>query len=215
MKKGILLVDDHQLFRDGIQNLLDQQVDLEVIATAQDGWKAIEMTRKHAPQIVVMDVTMPNLNGMDATRRIRQENPEVKIIALSMHAHTRFVDEMIKAGASGYLLKECAFEDLVRAIREVLDDKMYLSPAVTKTVVQDYLNPSSKKEKPGLSRLSSKEREILQLIAEGKTNEEIAQELCMSRRTVEKHRSNVMNKLEINNIADLVKFALREGLTKL
>ena len=123
MKKEILLVDDHQLFRDGIQHLLDQQVDLEVIGTAQDGRQAIDMVRKHSPQVVIMDVTMPNLNGIDATRRILQENSEIKIIALSMHTHSRFVDEMLKAGASGYLLKECAFDDLVRAIREVLEQR--------------------------------------------------------------------------------------------
>lgn len=215
MKKSILLVDDHQLFRDGIQHLLDQQLDLQVIGTANDGRKAVEMVRKHVPRVVIMDVTMPNLNGIDATRRILQEHPEVKIIALSMHAHSRFVDEMLRAGACGYLLKECAFDDLVRAIREVMEDRMYLSPAITKTMVKDYLDPSSMKEKGGISQLTSKEREILQLIAEGNTNEDIAQALHMSRRTVEKHRSKIMSKLQIGNIADLVKFALREGLTKL
>jgi DNA-binding NarL/FixJ family response regulator len=215
MKKKILLVDDHQLFRDGIQNLLDQQLDLRVIGTAENGRRALEMVRMHSPDVVIMDVTMPHLNGIDATRRILEAYPDIKVIALSMHSHSRFVEEMLKAGAVGYLLKECAFEDLVRAIHEVLEGRMYLSPTITRVMVNDFLNPSQKDDVQGLAHLTSKEREILQLISEGYTNEDVAQSLHMSRRTVEKHRSRIMNKLGINNVAELVKFALREGLTKL
>jgi DNA-binding NarL/FixJ family response regulator len=215
MKKKILLVDDHQLFRDGIQNLLDQQLDLRVIGTAENGRRALEKVRMHSPDVVIMDVTMPHLNGIDATRRILEAYPDIKVIALSMHSHSRFVEEMLKAGAVGYLLKECAFEDLVRAIHEVLEGRMYLSPTITRVMVNDFLNPSQKDDVQGLALLTSKEREILQLISEGYTNEDVAQSLHMSRRTVEKHRSRIMNKLGINNVAELVKFALREGLTKL
>jgi DNA-binding NarL/FixJ family response regulator len=215
MKKKILLVDDHQLFRDGIQNLLDQQLDLRVIGTAENGRRALEMVRMHSPDVVIMDVTMPHLNGIDATRRILEAYPDIKVIALSMHSHSRFVEEMLKAGAVGYLLKECAFEDLVRAIHEVLEGRMYLSPTITRVMVNDFLNPSQKDDVQGLAHLTSKERELLQLISEGYTNEDVAQSLHMSRRTVEKHRSRIMNKLGINNVAELVKFALREGLTKL
>jgi DNA-binding NarL/FixJ family response regulator len=169
----------------------------------------------HSPDVVIMDVTMPHLNGIDATRRILEAYPDIKVIALSMHSHSRFVEEMLKAGAVGYLLKECAFEDLVRAIHEVLEGRMYLSPTITRVMVNDFLNPSQKDDVQGLAHLTSKEREILQLISEGYTNEDVAQSLHMSRRTVEKHRSRIMNKLGINNVAELVKFALREGLTKL
>jgi len=215
MSTEIVLVDDHQLFRDGVRNLLDQQLDMSVLGEAEDGRMALEMVRNLSPQVVIMDVTMPNLNGIDATRRILAEHPKVKIIALSMHGHRRFVQEMLKAGASGYLLKECAFQDLIQAIRTVLADKVFLSPDIAQIVMDDYLNPSRKKNKSGISLLTSKEREVLQLIAEGNTNEKTAQVLHMSRRTVEKHRARIMNTLQIDNLADLVKFAVREGLTKL
>jgi len=215
MSTEIVLVDDHQLFRDGVRNLLDQQLDMSVLGEAEDGRMALEMVRKLSPQVVIMDVTMPNLNGIDATRRILAENPKVKVIALSMHGHRRFVQEMLKAGASGYLLKECAFQDLIQAIRTVLADKVFLSPDIAQIVMDDYLNPSRKDKKRGISLLTSKEREVLQLIAEGLTNEKTAQILHMSRRTVEKHRARIMNTLQIDNLADLVKFAVREGLTKL
>lgn len=215
MSIEIVLVDDHQLFRDGVRHLLGHQLDMAVLGEAEDGRMAVEMVRKLSPQVVIMDVTMPNLNGIDATRRILAENPKVKVIALSMHGHRRFVQEMLKAGASGYLLKECAFQDLIQAIRTVLADKVFLSPDIARIVMVDYLNPSQTDKKKGISLLTSKEREVLQLIAEGNTNEKTAQILHMSRRTVEKHRARIMNSLKIDNLAELVKFAVREGLTKL
>jgi DNA-binding NarL/FixJ family response regulator len=211
MKKGIVLVDDHQIFRDGVRNLLNQQINMQVLGEAKDGREAVAMVRKLSPQVVIMDVTMPNLNGIDATRRILSDNPGVKVIALSMHAHLRFVEEMLKAGASGYLLKECAFEDLVRAIHAVLEGQLYLSPGI---VVAGYFKTPIKREEPDISHLSPKEREILQLIAEGGTSGEIAQILHMSPRTVEKHRLQIRKKLKISSLAELTKFAIREGLTK-
>lgn len=216
MKTGIVLVDDHKLFRDGIRNLLDQQGDMNVLGEAEDGRKALDLVRKLSPQLVIMDVTMPNLNGIDATRRILEANQDVKVIALSMHAQRRLVQEMLKAGASGYLLKECAFEELVRAIHVVLnEDQLYLSPGITQVVVHDYLRTFQKGEAPDAAPLTSKEREIVQLIAEGSTNENIADILGMSRRTVEKHRARIMSKLKVENLAELIKYAIREGLTKL
>ena len=216
MKIGIVLVDDHKIFRDGIRNLLDQQSDMKVLGEAEDGRKAPDLVRKLSPQLVIMDVTMPNLNGIDATRRILEENQGVKVIALSMHAQRRLVQEMLMAGASGYLLKECAFEELVQAIRVVLDEnQIYLSPGITQVVVHDYLRASQEGERPDATPLTSKEREIVQLIAEGSTNEKIAEILDMSRRTVEKHRARIMGKLKIDNLAELIKYAIREGLTKL
>jgi len=215
MNTKIVLVDDHRLFRDGVRNLLDQQLDMAVLGEAEDGRMAVEIVRKFSPQVVIMDVTMPNLNGIDATKRILAENPKVKVIALSMHGHRRFVQEMLRAGASGYLLKECAFQDLVQAIRSVLEDKVFLSPDIARIVMDDYLNPSQRDKKKGISLLTSKEREVLQLIVEGLTNEKTAQVLHMSRRTVEKHRARIMDTLQIDNLAELVKFAVREGLTKL
>ena len=216
MKIEIVVVDDHKIFRDGIRNLLDQQANMKVIGEAEDGRTAVDLIRKLSPQVVIMDVTMPNLNGIDATRRILEKNPAVKVIALSMHAQRRLVQEMLKAGASGYLLKECAFEELVQAIHVVFEkNQIYLSPGITQVVVHDYLQPAQKVELPDVSSLTSKEREILQLIAEGMTNENVAETLDMSRRTVEKHRARIMDKLNADSLADLIKYAIREGLTRL
>ena len=216
MKIEIVVVDDHKIFRDGIRNLLDQQANMKVIGEAEDGRTAVDLIRKLSPQVVIMDVTMPNLNGIDATRRILEKNPAVKVIALSMHAQRRLVQEMLKAGASGYLLKECAFEELVQAIHVVFEkNQIYLSPGITQVVVHDYLQPAQKVELPDVSPLTPKEREILQLIAEGKTNENVAETLDMSRRTVEKHRARIMDKLNADSLADLIKYAIREGLTRL
>jgi len=216
MKIEIVVVDDHKIFRDGIRNLLDQQANMKVIGEAEDGRTAVDLIRRLSPQVVIMDVTMPNLNGIDATRRIIEKNPDVKVIALSMHAQRRLVQEMLKAGASGYLLKECAFEELVQAIHVVFEkNQIYLSPGITQVVVHDYLQPAQKVELPDVSPLTSKEREILQLIAEGMTNENVAETLDMSRRTVEKHRARIMDKLHADSLADLIKYAIREGLTRL
>jgi DNA-binding NarL/FixJ family response regulator len=216
MKIGIVLVDDHKIFREGVRNLLEHQDSIQVIGEADDGRQAIELVRKLSPQVVIMDVTMPNLNGVDATLRILEENQKVKVIALSMHSHQHLVKEMLKAGASGYLLKECAFEELVRAIHMVFDEnRIYLSPEITQLMLEDYLHPHRKQNTPDSSLLTSKEKEILKLVAEGQTSEKIALNLDMSRRTVEKYRGRIMNKLKIDNLAELVKFAIREGLVNL
>lgn len=215
MKIKITLVDDHRIFREGIRTLLNQQADMKVIGEAEDGRTAVDLVRKLSPRVVIMDVTMPNLNGIDATRQILAENPDIKVIALSMHAHQRFVQEMIEAGASGYLLKECAFEELVQAIHEVVEkDQVYLSPEMTQMVVDHYLQSTRKGKMQDTQPLTSKEREVLQLVAEGNTSGQIARMLNVSRKTIEKSRSTIMDKLRIDSLAELIKYAIREGLTK-
>ena len=216
MPIGIVLVDDHRIFREGVRTLLEQQEGMAVIGEANDGGEAVDLVRTLSPQVVIMDVSMPDVNGIDATQRILDENQEVKVIALSMHAHRRFVQDMLKAGASGYLLKECAFKEMIRAIHMVYDEnRIYLSPEITQQMVDDFLHPSREKESPDSSLLTLKEIKVLQLVAGGQTSEQIAKNLDMSRRTVEKYRSRIMDKLRVHSLAELVKFAIREGLTEL
>ncbi|MBI5676426.1 MAG: response regulator transcription factor [Nitrospirae bacterium] len=211
----IVLVDDHRIFREGVRHLLEQQEEMKVIGEAEDGRTAVNLVRQLQPRVVIMDVTMPDLNGIEATRRIRMENPGIKVIALSMHAHRRLAREMLDAGASGYLLKECAFEELVQAIRLAFEkDQIYLSPKISAVMVDDYLRVIREGEKPDSPALTSREREIVQLIAEGKTNAKIAEILDLSARTVEKHRLNIMSRLKMQNAAELIKYAIREGLTQ-
>ena len=211
----ILLADDHKILRQGLRTLLAKEMDMEVLAEAEDGRQAVRLVRELSPQVVIMDVGMPDLNGIEATRQILQESPETKIIALSMHSDRRFVTNMIKAGASGYLLKDSAFEELATAIRVVMARKTYLSHEIAHVVVKDYVKGGSKEDPSVFSVLSPREREVLQLMAEGKTNRQIAEMLHVSLKTVETHRQQIMNKLEIHNIVELTKYAIREGLVSL
>jgi DNA-binding NarL/FixJ family response regulator len=211
----ILVVDDHKILRQGLRTLLTRESDLEVLAEAEDGRDAVRLVRELSPQVVIMDVGMPDLNGIEATRQILQESPETKVIALSMHSDRRFVTNMIKAGASGYLLKDSAFEELATAIRVVMARKTYLSHEIAHVVVKDYVQGGSKDDPSVFSILSPREREVLQLMAEGKTNRLIAETLNVSLKTVETHRQQIMNKLEIHNIVELTKYAIREGLASL
>jgi DNA-binding NarL/FixJ family response regulator len=209
----VVLVDDHRIFREGIRNLLEQQTDITVVGEAEDGRMAVKLIHTLSPTIVVMDITMPNLNGIDATRRILEVKPDTKILALSMHTHRCLVREMLKAGASGYLLKECAFNELVQAIRLIVEKKQIcLSPEISRMVLDDYIQPGQKNG-PDSRSLTPRERELVQLISEGNTNKHIANMLSMSVRTVEKHRLNIMGKLHLESVAELVKYAIREGLT--
>ena len=211
----ILLVDDHKILRQGLRTLLAKEIDMQVVAEAEDGRDAVRLVREMSPQVVIMDVGMPDLNGIEATRQILQESPETKVIALSMHSDRRFVTNMIKAGASGYLLKDSAFEELATAIRVVMARKTYLSHEIAHVVVKDYVQGGSKDDPSVFSILSPREREVLQLIAEGKTNRQIAEMLNVSLKTIETHRQQIMNKLEIHNIVELTKYAIREGLASL
>jgi DNA-binding NarL/FixJ family response regulator len=213
MSVRVILADDHTIVRYGLSKLLQKEEDIEVIAQAENGKSTMELTRELSPDIVVMDVGMPDLNGIEATRQIVRDFPQIKVLGLSMHSGSKFVIEMLRAGASGYLLKDCALEELTTAVRTVAAGKMYLSPAITDVVVEKYVRNSSEKENSAFSLLSQREREVLQLIAEGKTTKQIALHLHISPKTVEGHRLRLMAKLKMDSLAQLTKYAIQEGLT--
>jgi two-component system response regulator NreC len=209
----VLIADDHQIVRDGLRSLLEKEPDMKLVGEAEDGRTIVKMLRETTPDVVIMDVAMPNLNGIEATRQITHEFPAVKVIALSMHDDRRFVINMLKSGASGYLIKDCAFRELAKAIRLVVKaNKIYLSPGITDVVVNNYvtgLTPDSLV----FSILTPREREVLQLIAEGRSSNQIAEALYVSVKTIECHRAQLMQKLKKRSVAELTKFAIREGLT--
>jgi two-component system, NarL family, response regulator NreC len=210
----ILIVDDHQILRQGLRSLIEKIPGLEVLAEAEDGRTAVHLAQTLKPQLVIMDVGLPDLNGIEATRQVLIVSPHTRVIGLSMHSDRRFVANMLKAGASGYLLKDSAFEELATAIRAVLAGKSYLSQEVAHVVFQDYV-AGPKSESSAFSILTLREREVLQLIAEGRSNRQIAEALYLSIKTVETHRQQIMNKLNLHNVADLVRYSIREGLSSL
>lgn len=211
----ILLADDHKIMRDGLRTLVEKIPDMTIAGEAENGREAVKMARKLIPDVVVMDVSMVDLNGIEATLQIHKEQPGIKIIALSMHCDRRFVRGMLEAGASGYLLKDCAFEELARAIKTVVSQKTYLSPEISDIIVKDYLLKSSAGPTTVYTALTAREREVLQLLAEGKSTRQMAELLHVSIKTIETHRRQIMDKLNIHSIAELTKYALREGLTSL
>ena len=211
----MLLVDDHKLMREGLRALLEEAPDIEIVGQASDGREALELVRTLSPDVVVMDVGMPELNGVEATRRVRAEFDGVKVIALSTHTDKRYVHHMLEAGASGYVLKISAYDELLRAVRAVSLGKTYLSPEVAASVVERSTTPNSGASVDAYSTLGSREREVLQLIAEGKTSAETAKEMHISTKTVETHRRNIVQKLGLHGVAELTKYAVREGLTSL
>lgn len=215
MSVKLILAEDHVIIRQGLRTLIEKQEGLRIVAEADDGRVAVRLARELSPDLVIMDVTMPNLNGIEATRRIVSEKPGVKVIGLSMHSNRRFVLEMLTAGASAYLLKDCVFDELVHAIRIVMKGHMYLSPKLSDDMLSDYVKHSLKVESSAFSTLSEREREVLQMIAEGKSTKEIAAILSLSVKTIETHRQQIMSKLGIRSIADLTKYAILEGLTSL
>lgn len=204
----VLLADDHSLVRQGFRRILENQADMTVVGEASDGNLAVQMTESLRPDILVMDVTMPRLNGIEATRQVAKSNPQTKVVALSMQKDGVYVREMLKAGARGYLLKECTESDLVSAIREVAQGKAWLSPDVSSAVIEDY----RKHVTEPIDLLSPREREVLQMIAEGRTNKEIAAVLHLSIYTVEAHRGRIMEKLNLHTGTELVRFAIRHGV---
>lgn len=210
-----LLADDHKIVRDGLRTLLAHNADVQVVGEAENGRTTVQLAQKLTPDIIIMDVAMPDLNGIEATRQILAELPGVKVIAVSMHSDRRFVSEMLKAGASAYLSKDYAFDELEVAIRAVTAGKIYLSPDISGVVVENYVRQTPKTESSAFSLLSDREREVLQLLAEGKTAKEIAEHIHVSIKTVETHRMNIMTKLDIHRLAELTKYAIREGLTPL
>ncbi|MHC4115524.1 MAG: response regulator [Planctomycetota bacterium] len=215
MSIRILLADDHKITREGLRSLLEKQDDMEVVAEAQDGRIAIELVEEFKPDVVIMDVSMPDLNGIQATRQIVKRFTNTRVIALSMHSDTQFVSEMLKNGASGYLQKDCAFEELSRAIRNVVAGKTYLSPSISGGVVDDYLHRLSRSGSSASGVLTDRECEVLQLMAEGTSTKQIALKLHISTKTIETHRRQIMQKLDIYTVAELTKYAIRTGLTSL
>ena len=215
MSVKIILADDHRIMREGLRALLEREAGIEVIAEADNGRTTVELSRELNPDIVVIDIGMPDLNGIDATRQIVSDAPTVKVIALSMHSDKKFVREMLSAGASGYLLKDSAFEELGTALATVINNQTYLSPKIADTVVKDYLGKVGPKESKASPALTKREREVLQLIAEGKTTKDIASQLYVSIKTIETHRKQIMEKVGLNSVAELTKYAIREGLTSL
>lgn len=189
--------------------------EMEIVGETADGPGTIRAVAEYRPDLVLMDVTMPELNGIEATRRIRAENASVRIIMLSMHSDQRFVVESLRAGATGYLLKDCAVEELVVAIRSVMRDQIYLSCTIADSVIKDYVKLTRSAPTSAFSVLSAREREVLQALAEGRSTKEVASRLHVSIKTIETHRKQIMDKLDIHSIAELTKYAIREGLTPL
>jgi DNA-binding NarL/FixJ family response regulator len=211
----VVLTDDHMIIRDGLRALLERQPDMEVVAEADNGRTALKHVKELSPDVVIMDIGMRELNGIDATRQIVKMSPGVKVLALSMYSDKRFVKEMLKAGASGYMLKDSAFTELIDAIRVIVGSKIYISPGVASIVLEDYLEDSTERESSIRSLLTSREIEVLQLLAEGKSTKQIALSLSLSIKTIESRRARIMQKIGIDNIADLTKYAIREGIVSL
>ncbi len=217
MRLRILLVDDHKIIRDGLRLLIEKQPDMQVVAEAGNGRDAVQLVQELSPDVVVLDVGMPELNGIEASRRIKSFNEQIRIVALSMHCDRRFIAEMLSAGASGYVLKDCAFSELVRAIEAVGAGETYLCPRVADVMVKDYVSRLSHARADSVEppSLSGREREVLQLLAEGKATKQVAALLQVSVKTIETHRQRIMQKLQLGSVAELTKYAIREGLTSL
>ncbi len=211
----ILLADDHKLMREGLRMLLERTGRITIVGEAGNGISAVRMARDLKPDLVLMDIGMPDLNGVEATRRIMTEAPGVKVIALSMHSDKRYIKHMFAAGAAGYVLKGSAFEEVAAAIKTVTTGRIYISPKITDQVLADYVKQLIKTSAGEESPLSSREREVLQMLAEGKNSRTIAERLHVSVTTVDTHRKHIMDKLGFRSIAELTKYAVREGLTSL
>ena len=211
MKKiTILLVDDHTIMRDGIKALLSTNEDMEVVGEAADGRKAVEMVQELSPDVVVMDISMPGMDGLEVTRRLTKRHPNVKVIMLTQHDNKEYILSTIKAGAAGYIPKKALGSDLVSAIRAVLQGDSFLYPSAAKALIEDYRKQA---EQPDIyDSLTDREREILKLIAEGLTSRQIAEDLYISQKTVQGHRTKVMEKLDMHNRTELIKYAMRKGL---
>jgi len=215
MSIEIILADDHNIMREALRVLLEKEPDMEVIGEAADGESTLRLAQEKRPDVVIMDISMPGLNGIEATRKITAKVSGVKVIALSAYSDRRFISHMFKAGASGYLLKDCLFEELAVAIRAVAKNQIYVSPKIADVVVKDFIHRSLKDDLTVFSILTDREREVLQLLSEGQTTKRIASLLKVSVKTIETHRQHIMDKLDIRSIAGLTKYALREGLTSL
>ena len=215
MSIRLLIADDHQIVRQGLRTMLERNADFTVVGEAEDGRSAVRMSGELKPDVVVMDIGMPDLNGVEATRQLTAGQPHVRVVGLSMHADRRFAAEMLKAGAKAYLLKDGAFDELATAIRSVAAGRVYLTARVADVVVQSYADTNHDESPSAFRRLSPREREVLQLMAEGRATKEIASDLDVSVKTVETHRRQIMEKLNLFSVAELTKYAVREGLSAL
>jgi len=215
MSIRILLADDHRIMREGLRSLIDKEPDMKVVAEAADGRRTVRLAQEVSPDVAVVDISMPELNGIEATSQIVSRTPGVKVLALSMHSDEHFVMGMLRAGASGYLLKDCAADELCSAIRTVVSDETYLSPKAASVVIQDYRRELSVAKSSRTPNLTAREREVLQLVAEGETSKRIASQLDVSVKTVQAHRQQIMDKLSIHTVAGLTKYAIQRGFTSL
>jgi two-component system response regulator NreC len=213
----VLLAEDHTIVRKGIRSLLDGVTDIEVIGEAEDGREAVEKVGQLLPDVVLMDNTMPILNGLEATRQIKKQFPHIMVLILTMHTDEEYIFQFLQAGASGYLVKKTAPKELVSAIKAVYRGDSFLSPSISKKVIEEYLRHGRETDarKDSYTQLTDREREVLQLIAEGFSNKEIAEQLHLSIKTVGNHRLNLMEKLDIHNVSDLTKYAIRKGIISL
>ncbi len=215
MSTKILIVDDHEIMREGLRSLIEKEPDMEVAGEASNGAEAVQLSRTLLPDVVIMDVNMPDMDGIEATCNICKQNPKIKVVVLSMYSNKQFLVDMLRAGASAYLLKEQAFKELIAAIHAVLKNEMYLCAKITALVVEDFKTRVTKSEESISPILNKKEFSVLQLLAEGKSSKQIALRLNKSPKTVDAYRRQIMQKLGTNRLADLIKYALQEGLISL
>jgi two-component system response regulator NreC len=210
---NLLLVDDHQVVRTGLRMLLEGQPDMKIIGEAESGLQALEKARELSPDVIVMDITLPDISGIEATKRIKELFPEISVVALTIHEDEQYFFEMLQAGASGYVPKRAAPEDLITSIRAAAVGEIYIYPSLAKALVADYLSrPLQENENVSLDGLTTREQEVLGLLAEGLSNDEIGESLQISKHTVARHRENLMRKLELHSRSELVKYAIRKGL---
>ncbi len=211
-----MVADDHNLVRQGIVALLNVESDMQVIGEASDGIEAVRLAKKFNPDIVIMDLSMPNLNGLEATHQIKRDASDVKVLILTQHENEEYVMQIIKAGASGYVLKTSVSDDLIKAIKEIQKGEKFFSPSISRMILDDYIKRTQGLQTENKApELTHREKEVLQLIAEGRTNQEVAKKLFISVRTVEFHRANIMHKLQLNDLASLIKYTIQKGIVQI